>query len=832
VGRDGELKQLQEALARAARGRGQVVAVIGEPGMGKSRLVWEIARSHRTRGWLILRTTAVSYGKTTPYLPVVDLLKDYLQVGERDTLRAVREKATRRLRGVAGDLEPALLALLELPVDNRQWEALDPRQRRHRTLDAVRRLLVRESQMQPVLVIFENLHWIDAETQAVLDRVVESLPTARIVLLVNYRPEYRHTWSRKTDYVQLRLDPLAPQQVGEMLETLLGSDIALMPLRLLLTSRTGGNPFFVEESVRSLADDGVLVGSRGAYRLATSITSARVPVTVQAVLAARLDRLAPEDKELVQTAAVVGTEVPVAVLAAVTETSQDVLTDALARLQATEFLYETSPPPDAAYAFKHALTHEVAYGSLLQDRRRAVHARAVEAVERLYPERLAEHVERLAYHAVRGQAWGRALTYLRQAGKKATERSAHGQAVASFEQALDALRHLPESRERGEQASDLHLEASGALVPSGELARSISHARQAEAIAAAVGDQRRQGWALAVHAHRAWYSGDSDRTLEIGQRALAIAIDLKDVALEASATFSLGLLSQTRGEYARAAGHLRRTVEALKGDRLHDRHEGSGTLRAVFSRERLAWCLAELGEFSEATARAEEAVQIASEVDHHHSLVLAYRSLGFVAIRRGDIIQAIGPLERAVELCRVILTRSLFDVAAAELGHAYALTGRVAEGVVLIEEAVANPAATGTTNHPLLLTFLGEAHLVAGRSRDAFTVARRAVALARKQKERGNEGWALRLLGEIAATAEPPDGDSAEEHYRRALIRADELRMRPLSAHCHLGLGKLFRRAGQHQQARQQLTAATALYREMDMSFLREKTEAEIRELA
>ena len=832
VGRDGELKQLHEALARAARGRGQVVAVIGEPGMGKSRLVWEIARSHRTHGWLILRTTAVSYGKTTPYLPVVDLLKDYFQVRQRDGLRAVREKAARRLRSVAGDLEPALQSLLELPVDNRQWEALDPPQRRHRTIDAVRRVLVRESQIQPVLIIFENLHWIDTETQAVLDRVVESLPTARILLLVNYRPEYRHTWSQKTDHVELKLDPLAPQQVDEMVETLLGSDVALKPLRRLLTSRTGGNPFFLEESVRSLADDDVIVGSRGAYRLATSGKSARVPATVQAVLAARLDRLATEDKELVQTAAVVGTEVPVTVLAAVTNTSQDVLTDALARLQANEFLYETSPPPDAEYAFKHALTHEVAYGSLLQDRRRAVHARAVEAVERLYPERLAEHVERLAHHAVRGQAWARAVTYLRQAGRKATERSAYGQAVASFEQALEALRYLPENREQAEQASDLHLDASGALVPLGELASSIGHARQAEAIAAAVGDQRRQGWALAILAHRAWYSGDSDRTLEMGQRALAIATDLKDVPLETSATFSLGLLTQTRGEYRRAVGHLRRTVEALKGDRLHDRHEGSGTLRAVFSRERLAWCLSELGEFSEARARAEEAVQIASEVDHHHSLVLAYRSLGFVAIRRGDITQAIGPLERAVELCRLIQTRSLFDVAAANLGYAYTLAGRVAEGVALMEEALNNPAATGTTNHPLLLTYLGGAHLVAGRSRDAITAAQRALDLAQKQNERGNEGWALRLLGEIAATAEAPDRDSAEEHYRRGLIRAAELSMRPLSAHCHLGLGKLFRRVGQGQQARQRLAAATAMYREMDMPFWREKTEAETRELA
>ena len=616
-----------------------------------------------------------------------------------------------------------------------------------------------------------------------------------------------------------------------MLESLLGRDTTLVPLRGLLVSRTEGNAFFVEESVRSLADDGVLLGARGAYRLAKSGESVRVPPTVQAVLAARIDRLAPEDKELLQTAAVVGTQVSVAVLAAVTVRPADALADALARLQASECLYETSLPPDAEYAFKHALTHDVAYGSLLQDRRRALHARTLEALERLYPERSAEHVERLAHHAVRGEAWVRAVAYLRQAGTKATARSAYGQAMASFEQALDTLRHLPEGREQTEQACDLHLDASGASMPLGELAKSTSHARQAQALAESMGDERRLGWALAVLAHRAWYSGDSDLTLTMGQRALTIASSLRDAALERSASFPLGLLMQTTGNYGRAAELLSRTVEAVQGEQLHDRLYGAGTLRAVFARERLAWCLAELGEFAGASARGEQAVQIASEVDHHHSLVLAHRSLGFVALRRGDIVQAIGPLERAVELCRVIQARSVFDVAAAELGYAYALTGRLAEGVALIEEAMADPSATGTTNHSLLLAYLGEAHLVAGRRSDAMAVGWRAVDLARKQNERGNEGWALRLLGEIAARGEARDRTSAEEHYRRALVRADELGMRPLSAHCHLGLGKLFRHPRQRRQARQQLTTATAMYRDMDMPSWLERSEVETREL-
>jgi class 3 adenylate cyclase len=388
VGRDGELEQLREALGRAASGHGQVVAVVGEPGVGKSRLVWEVTHSHRMHGWLILQAGSVSYGKATPYLPVVDLLKGYIQIADRDEPRAVREKVTGKLLTLDRALEPALpaiLALLDVPVEDRRWEILSPPERRQRTIDALKRLLLRESQVQPLLVVVEDLHWIDAETQAALDRLVESLPTARLLLLVNYRPEYRHDWGGKTYYRQLRLDPLGPERATELLETLLGGDPRLEPLKRLLLVRTEGNPLFLEESVRSLVDDGGLVGERGAYRLVTTPGTIHVPATVQAILAARIDRLAAEDKALLQTAAVVGTDVPLAVLAEVAEGPPDTLADGIARLQAAEFLYETSLFPDVEYTFKHALTHEVAYGGLLQDRRRALHARAVEAIERCYP---------------------------------------------------------------------------------------------------------------------------------------------------------------------------------------------------------------------------------------------------------------------------------------------------------------------------------------------------------------------------------------------------------------------------------------------------------------
>jgi class 3 adenylate cyclase/tetratricopeptide (TPR) repeat protein len=834
VGRDVELEQLRKALGRAAEGHGQVVAIVGEPGVGKSRLVWEVTHSHRTHGWLILEAASVSYGKATPYLAVVSLLRGYFQVGDRDEPRTIREKVTGKLLTLDRALEPALpafLALLDVPVEDRRWEALDPPARQRRTLDALRRLLLRESQIQPLLVVFEDLHWVDAETQAVLDRLVESLPTARVLLLVNYRPEYRHGWSGKTYYRQLQLDPLAPESATAFLETLLGGDPGLGRLKQLLFARTEGNPLFLEESVRSLVDDGGLVGQRGAYRLVKPPETVHVPATVQAILGARIDRLSPEDKALLQTAAVVGTDVPLAVLAGVAGAPAEALADGLGRLQAAEFLYETSLFPDTEYTFKHALTHEVAYGSLLQGRRRALHARVVAAIEGLYAERLTEHAERLAHHAIRGEVWEKAVPYLHQAAGKAVLRSAYREGAASLEQALDALRHLPESREGRELAIDLHLEASWAQVTAGALAKSAEHTRAVETLTTSLGDERRLGWALMWDVLYAWVAADADRAFELCHRALAIAIRHDDVSLQIRANHRLGMIGQMSGRYRAATGCLRQAAEALHDDPQRDLWStvlpGSAAVL-----ERLAWCLAELGEFGEATTSSGEAVRIAREIDHSPSLVFGERSVGIVSLRQGDVPQAIPPLERAVELCRATPVPVPFDVTAGHLGYAYALSGRFGEGVALIEEAVADPGTTGSANHPLLLAYLGEAHLLAGRPDEALAVARRALDLAHRQKERGNEAWVLRLLGEIAVHADPLDLESAQQHYSQALVRADELGMRPLVAHCHLGLGTLYRGTGDLAKANEHLATAITMYREMGMNFWLDQAEAEVRMLA
>jgi len=834
VGRAGELDQLRQALGRASGGHGQVVAIVGESGVGKSRLVWEVTHSPRVHGWLVLQAGSVSYGQATSYLPVIDLLKRYCAIDDRDGPRAVREKLTGKLvtldRAQEGSL-PALLSLLDVPTEDPQWQRLDPPQRRRRTLDAVKRLVLRESQVQPLLVVVEDLHWIDAETQALLDGLVESLPAARLLLLVNYRPEYQHPWGSRTAYTQLRLDPLPPERAEELLGALLGADAGLEPLTRGLIARTEGNPFFLEESVRALVETGALLGERGAYRLARPLPTIQVPATVQAVLAARIDRLPPGDKALLQTASVVGKDVPLALLQAIAEPAEDELHTAIGRLQAAEFLYEAGLFPDLEYTFTHALTHEVTYGSLLQDRRRTLHGQIVQTIERLYPDRLAEHLERLAHHAVLGDLWERALTYLRHAGAKAFARSSNREALAYFEQALMALTHLPETREMREQAIDVRFELRNALFPLAEFGRIEGYLREAELLATTLDDQRRLGWVSAYMAsHHLLTGGHSTEMRTFAQRVGAIGERLGDVPLQVAAHYYLVLASYVSGDYRETEHLCRKLMQLLQGERTREQY-GVAVFPAVLSRAYLAFALAERGVFDEGDAVGHEAIRMAEALDHPYSIIWACLGLAYLHNLRGDLSQAAHLLERAVAQCREWNLTFRIPLATASLGHVYAWSGRLEEGISWLQQGLtAFESAGNGLFHSLSVMQLGEVYLLADQVEDARACADRAVRLARQRGERGHEAWALRLLGDMASHQNRPDVATGEAHYRAAIALADELGMRPLVAHCHLGLGTLSAKIGRLEQARAELSTAIDLYRAMEMTFWLPQAEAALAE--
>jgi class 3 adenylate cyclase/tetratricopeptide (TPR) repeat protein len=830
VGRDTELHSLHQALQQAGAGRGQVVAVIGEAGVGKSRLVYEVVHSHRTQGWRVLDSASASYGKATPYVPVLDLIKRYCHVDDGDDARTIRAKVTGQVLTLDECLQDAispLLALLDALPNDHPFLALDPPQRRQRTLTALKHVLLRESQAQPLLLVFEDLHWIDSETQALLDHLVESLPTARLLLLVNYRPEYQHGWGSKTYYTQLRLDPLPPANVDEVLQALLGADSSLGPLTRLLIERTGGNPFFLEESVHTLVETGVLIGTPGAYRLTQDVTTLQVPATVQSVLAARIDRLPLEDKYLLQTAAVIGTDVPLPLLQAIAELSEGVLYPSLAHLQAGEFLYETRLFPENEYTFKHALTHEVAYGSLLQERRRVLHARIVEALEALAGERVSEQVERLAHHALRGGVWDKAVSYGRQAGEKALGRSAHREAAGYFEQALSAFPHLPEQLDTIEQAIDLRLALRTALMPSGDLGRVLVCLRETEAL----DDPRRLGQVSVSLANIFWLRGAYDQAITAAWRALALATAGGDVGLHAVANLYLGFAYHAQGDYYGAIDCLAQTMTFFGVARRRERL-GVPILPAMGSRGWLAVCHAELGTFTEGIALGDEGLRMAETVDHPASLMVASWGLGLLSLRRGDLPKALPLLERAVGICRDADVPLIFPRVAPALGEAYTLSGRAADAVPLLMQAMEQTMATQMIALQALCRLpLGEAQLLTGRLEEAHTRAEQALALACAHQERGHQAYALHLLGSIAARREPSESEKAETHYQQALTLAEELGMRPLQAHCHLGLGMLYAKIGRREQAHVELLTAIEMYRAMEMTFWLPQAEAALAQM-
>jgi tetratricopeptide (TPR) repeat protein len=827
VGRQQELLALQQALERAGTGHGQVVAIVGEPGVGKSRLVYEFIHSHHTAGWLVLESASVSYGKATPYFPIIDLLKRYNHLEEHDDTRTIRAKVTGQvltLDPVLQDTVPALLVLLDALPEDSPFLKLDPPQRRQRMLDGLKRVLLRESQEEPLLLVFEDLHWIDSETQALLNSLVESLPTARLLLLVNYRPEYHHGWGGKAYYTQLRLDPLPPVSAEEFLQALLGDDPSLAPLTQLLIARTQGNPFYLEESVRTLVETGVLVGEPGTYRLAQALPTIQVPATVQAMLAARIDRLPPEEKRLLQTAAVIGTEVPLPLVQAIAELPEVALHRGLEHLQAAEFLYETQLFPERAYTFKHALTHEVAYSSLLQERRRVLHARIVEALEGLAEDRLTEHVERLAQHALRGEVWDKAITYCQHAaGASAHSRMAFREAVAYYEQAFQALAHLPEDGDTRVLAIDLRLAVGQPLHALAEYGRRLTLLGEAEALAQALDDRARLGRVLntmagAMAGVLVVTGGDHHGALAASQQALDLAVELGNSALQGRASLHLGQVYLYLGDYGRAAELFRRSVEAA------DREAGTPSLDLrIRSRAWLALILSRLGAFAEGRCHGEEALHLATLAGRGTLLIVAHTHLGFLYLAQGDLEPAIRVFEQGLALCRASDARNWLQTLMEGLGYAYALQGRLTEGRTLFEEAISERIPR---EGPIMVVRLSEVCRLEGRSAEAGQHARLALDQARQQKHRGNEARALHQLGVIQAHADPPEAAQAEVYYQQALALAEELGMRPLQAHCYRGLGTLYVATGQREQARTELSTAIELYRAMEMTFWLPETEA------
>jgi class 3 adenylate cyclase/tetratricopeptide (TPR) repeat protein len=803
AGRHAERATLDQTLERAGAGAGQVLAMVGEPGVGKTRLCYELARSALAQGWLVLASGAVSYGRDSPYFPVIDLLKAYFQVEARDDARKMRDKVIGKLLGLDvafGPMLPAFLTLMDMPVEDPRWQALEPRQRHQRTLEALRHLLWRESQIQPLLVLIENLHWIDSETQTVLESLIEQLSTARILLLVNYRPEYRQAWGGKRVFTELQLEPLPPASADELLQALLGDDAGLQPLKALLITQTQGNPFFLEESVRTLVETQALMGQPGAYRLAKPVPRIQMPATVQAVLAARIDRLSLEEKRLLQAAAVIGRDVPFALLQSIAAQPEEGFRRSLAHLQAAGFLYEIRLFPELVYTFRHALTREVAYGSLLEGHRQAYHTAVGFALEEGYADRLDEVVERLAHHFGRSPEDERAVDYALLAADKAQRRWANTEALAHFEAACKRLEAMPDTEAN-------RLRRIDAVLKQGEvqfaLGRHMEHLEALESIRALVdlaADQRRRAtWAY-------WMGFLHSLTGSRPEVAIAYCRDATVMAeaggFEEIQAFADSCLSQVYN----VAGDLRGSVAA--GERALTTFEARGN---VYWACRTLWHLIvaanAMGEWAQSLGYCRRALAYGQTVDDLRLKVVAWFRSGSTHIQRGDPREGLRCCEEALALAPIPFDAAMIR---AVRGHGLVKAGEVEAGTAALAEAVAwfdraHLRYTGA----VFRVRLGEAYLRQGDRRHARTIFEEVLATSREAGYRHIEGVAQRCLGEALMVEDAP---SAAEHLESAARTLQAVGARNEAAKVLVAQAHLRRAAGNPSGARGLLERALALF--------------------
>jgi len=808
VGREREMEALKHAAGQAKLGHGQVVAAMAEAGTGKSRLFHEfkvVAQSD----WMVVEAFSVSHGKATAYLPVLELLRNYFRLAVEDDLRTRREKVTGRVLALDRTLEdtlPYLFALLGLSQGDETLAQMDAQIRRRRVHEAIKRILMRESLNQPLMLIFEDLHWIDSETQTLLNLIVDSVGTARILLLVNYRPEYLHQWGNRTFYTQLRLDPLGRESAQEMLGSLLGAAPELDALKRLIIQRTECNPFFMEETVQVLLDEGALVRN-GEVKLARPLSELKIPPTVQAILAARIDRLAPAAKELLQTLSVIGKDFTLALAKGVTGKSQEQLEPILAELQLGEFIYEQPAFGGAEYTFKHALTYEVTYNSLLGEQRRVTHERTARAVESLYAEQLDDHLSELAHHFLLSKDATKALHYTQLAARQDLDRAAYGEASSMLEAALKLLEKLPEGVERMRTELALRgIESTLAFVLYGASSPQRERAiRRLCELGEKVGqgDELLRSLINLVQFH--FTKGESLRGYELAKRCLDLAQTANDAGLLTDAYWAVGMLGESGGKLSQSA--LNYEAARLQLERVDRGFSLWGLSWDCAVSAHAAPALQLLGRSGEATKLAEEALRRAHESTHLFSLGHALTCLGgwLCRIRREPQI-GLSYAEETIALAEEHGFAEWLPWGRFHRGWARAELGQLEEGIAGMEAGIAGfRQLGGVPRQQYTIAVLAWAYARSGRIEPGLTMLEGAIAHAERSGERVDLPEMLRLKGEMILMRDPLAGAEAERCFRASIEIARSQEARWWELRVTVSLARLLAAQGYRDDARAML---------------------------
>ncbi len=822
VGRKKEIEHLKQVREQATNGQGQIVGVMGEPGVGKSRLFHEF-KALSEQHCLVLETFCVAHGRGHAYLPLIELLKNYFQIRPQDDERALHEKVAGRVVALERALEdglPYLLSLLGHSEFTAALQQMDPHIRQQRSFDTIKRLLLRESLTQPVVLIFEDLQWLDDGTQAFLDALSESLATAPMLLLTNYRPEYRHEWGSKTYYSQLRLDALGMEDAKELLAALLDeanwpvTAASLEPLKQLILEKTEGTPFFMEEMVRTLFDQGVLVRGMGGISLTRPLAEVHIPATVQGVLAGRIDQLGAAEKALLQTAAVIGREFSLSLLTQVTQEAEETLVPVLSRLQTAEFIYEQPAFPEVEYTFKHALTQDVSYNSLVSERRQDVHARTAQAIESLFHAQLNDRrLRELAYHSAHSGNTKKAVEYYQRAGEMALKQSAYTEAIRDLNHALDLLPALPPAPDRPQQELTLLISLGSCLMATKgyaapEVERVYSRARE---LSHTIGDLPQKFPVLfglwRFHLVRGEYAAAGEVIEKL--RCLSECMPGSQQFLPAQQ--ALGLTAFRLGEFADARAHLERSVD-MYDPSVHGPENAQGVIGqdpGVSSLAFLAWMLWHLGYPDQALQRSQEAITRAREMSHPYSLVFAlhFGTAVYRFRREGALAQtqAEGVVALASEQ-----GFPYFQAAGTYLrGWALAEQGHVEEGIADMLEGQRIWQESGIRQLGQLSLLLAEAYGKVDRVQDGLAVLIEAEAEMDKSNEKWWQAELLRTRGELFLTAtNGPDQNRPEAAacFQRAIQTAQTQQAKSLELRSALRLAAVWQESGQPDDAYQLLS--------------------------
>jgi len=818
VGRAQEREFARSLAKKAAAGQGQILALVGDPGTGKSRLAFEIADSCRATGWTVVETGAPHFGGGTTLLPISQLLRHIFEIDDRDLASDAADKVTNALRRLSIELShnlTPLLSLLGLPPADPTWQSIEAQQRHRWVADSFVHFMISFARVEPALIIFEDLQWVDDETLALLDRLTLELKDGRIFMLLTARPEFPRRWADCPHYHKISVKPLNKRHTVELTARLLGDNESVHSLRQILSQWTGGTPLFIEEMVRSLTDEGVLAGEPGSFQLMKPASDLRAPSTLQTVIASRIDRLRSDEKDMLQTSAVIGEHLQVSLLQGLAGHSMRKTDQLLNNLVTMGFLQRSRWFGGYGMRFRHSIIRDVTYNTILKKRRRELHAAALHAIERTYPDRLNEYVEELARQATLGELWAKAAVYYARAAEAAIDRSAYVQSIEFYKKLLSALNHLPNDSAVLQQRLDTELGQRRAYGAIGASKEAFENLDRCEQLARTLSDNRRLTEICTLKAVELCHQGAIDRAIVAGQEACNVAELTTDMSLRSSATVSLGLAYYHHGAFAAAAEALRKAADTIRHDAPIAKSGASSTV-SVRCLGLLVGSLIFLGHFEPALEYGAQAVEAAERTNRPIDLGTACYFVGLAHLHKGDFEAAIRVLKRGNAACIKGNVHYMLPWLGCELGYARFLLRHSVSAKELIKESLQQCSAMNLL-HGLGRATVRYAHacLLLGDLVEAQDRAMEALEISRKYRYRAIEVWALQLLGE--AKVRRGNLQSGSRNLNHAFKQATELGMRPDAAHLRVALAPAFRSARRRQGAHQQLLEALATFATLGM---------------